>query len=212
MLSNQSSLSWWLPPSLIEAAGHCATYKFANSAESASLSKMCLHNWSHVTKHDGSKVYTSEFENPTSSPLIALVDTITPVPLLYHVRIFYIVRYNSPITHPSQPTYTFKEFQKRKRKWKRGGNIKKSPKHSQNKTRHNIHIIIIIQIITIPTSTPNIQIHHLKNNIPHPKYTTDIQIHHFKTTFMFPMSIAGVPFGFGQAPRLPGFLITAHHL
>jgi len=35
---------------------------------------------------------TEEFENPTSAPLIAPVVIITPVPLLYHVCTFYIVR------------------------------------------------------------------------------------------------------------------------
>jgi len=54
-------------------------------------------------------------------PLIAPVDTITPVPLLYHIRTFYIVRYNSPTTHPSQPTYTINELQKKKKKQKQGG-------------------------------------------------------------------------------------------
>jgi len=48
--------------------------------------------------------------------LIAPVDTITPVPLLYHVHTFYKVRYNSPTTHPSQPTYTIKELPKKRRK------------------------------------------------------------------------------------------------
>jgi len=41
------------------------------------------------------------FEKPTSAHLIALVVTITPSPLLYHVRTFYIARYSSSITHSS---------------------------------------------------------------------------------------------------------------
>ena len=55
--------------------------------------------------------WSADFENPPSAPLIALVVTITPVSLLYHIRTFYIVRYISPTTYLSQPTYT-----KRKRK------------------------------------------------------------------------------------------------
>jgi len=43
------------------------------------------------------------------------------VPLLYHVRTFYIVRYSSPTTHPSHPTYTINELQKRKTKRNNGG-------------------------------------------------------------------------------------------
>ena len=57
---------------------------------------------------------------------------------------------------------------------------------THNKIKHNIRIIIILQIITIPTPTPNIQIN-------------------FKTRFMCPRSIAGVPW----SQALPGFLITA---
>ena len=57
-----------------------------------------------------------EFENPTSAPLIALVDTITPVPLLYHVHTLYIVRYNSPTTYRFPYTYTINELQKEKEK------------------------------------------------------------------------------------------------
>ena len=63
-----------------------------------------------------------EFENPTSAPLIAPVDTITPVPLPYRVRTFYIVRYNSPTTQasqptqPSQPTYSTNELPKEDKK------------------------------------------------------------------------------------------------
>ena len=42
---------------------------------------------------------SNDFENPTSAPLIALVVTITPLPLLYHVRTFYIARYTSCTTY-----------------------------------------------------------------------------------------------------------------
>ena len=45
---------------------------------------------------------TCKFENPTSAPLIVPVVTITPLPLLYHVRTFYITRYTSSTTHSSQ--------------------------------------------------------------------------------------------------------------
>ena len=79
-----------------------------NSADSSSLSDSCPHQPNRW-------VSTDEFENPTSAPLIAPVDTITPVPLLYHVHTFYMVRYNSPTTQPSQPTDTTNELQQRKR-------------------------------------------------------------------------------------------------
>ena len=49
-------------------------------------------------KKKAKDICSAEFEKPTSVPLIAPVDTITPVPLLYHIRTFYIVRYNSPTT------------------------------------------------------------------------------------------------------------------
>jgi len=42
-----------------------------------------------------------EVEKPTSVPLIALVITITPLPLIYHVRTFYVVRYTSPLATQS---------------------------------------------------------------------------------------------------------------
>ena len=61
----------------------------------------------------------SSFENPTSAHLIAQVVTITPpLPLLFHVRTFYIVRYTSSTSHPSQPAYTFNELEKGKRQKK----------------------------------------------------------------------------------------------
>ena len=50
------------------------------------------------------------FETP--APLIAPVLTITPLPLLYHVRTFYTACYTSPTTHRPQPTYTFDELPK----------------------------------------------------------------------------------------------------
>jgi len=56
---------------------------------------------------------SAEIEKPTSTPLIALVVTIIPLLLLYHVGTFYIVCYTSPTTHPSQLTYTFNELQKK---------------------------------------------------------------------------------------------------
>jgi len=72
--------------------------------------------WLHWLKasHAECLVWTSGFEKTSLAPLIAPVVTINPLPLLYHVRTFYIVRYNSPTTRPSQPTYTFNELQKRK--------------------------------------------------------------------------------------------------
>jgi len=107
-----------------------------------------------------------EFENPTSAPLIAPVDTITPVPLLYHIRTFYIVRYSSPATHPSQPTYTINELQKGKRKRNKGGFLKKEANnkqiHTSTQTKYNVPIRIIIQTIT--TSTTNIKIFHFKRH------------------------------------------------
>jgi len=132
----------------------------------------------NIQKKKAKDICSAEFENPTSVPLIALVDTITPVPLLYHVRTFYILRYNSLTTHLSQPTYTINELQKKKKKKKQGGRkrLEKEAKedkqkekrkerkktqrtHSQTQIEYNL---IIVKIITIPTSTTNKLIHHFK--------------------------------------------------
>jgi len=43
------------------------------------------------------------------APLIVPIVTITPLPLLYHIRTFYIARYASS----KSPTYTFNEVQKK---------------------------------------------------------------------------------------------------
>jgi len=60
--------------------------------------------------------------------LIAWVVTITPLPLLYHVRIFYIARYTFSTTHSSQPTYAFDELQKKEKKKKQKEGNKKETK------------------------------------------------------------------------------------
>jgi len=154
------------------------------SADSVYLSKS-------FPQQPNRRVGTSMFENPTSAPFAAAapVDTITPLPLLYHVRIFYLVPYASPTTHPSQPTYTFNELQDRKRTRNEGENNKKKKgkrkrrytHKTQNKTKHNNKKIIIIQNDTIPKSTTNIQIHHFKttvhilNTLPTYKYITSKQ-------------------------------------
>ena len=128
------------------------------------------------------------FGNPTSAPLIVLVVTITPLPLLYHVRAFYIAHYTSPTTYLSNPTYTFNELQTKekeketKEKRKNGGKIEI--------IKIIIMIIMIIIIIIL-------------------KSATNLHIHHFKTTFVCPSSIESAV-RFCQA--LPGFPITAHHL
>ena len=75
---------WW------EGGGDLGEYMFLKSADSSSLSKLCVH-WLRAS-HAGCLVYTSKFEKLTSAPLIAPVVTITPVPLLYQVRTFYTVR------------------------------------------------------------------------------------------------------------------------
>ena len=77
-----------------------------------------------------------ESEKPTSAPLIAPADIIPPVPLLDHVRVFYIVRCHSPTTHSSQPTYTINELHKRKRKrTKRRIDQKTKTKHTNKRER-----------------------------------------------------------------------------
>jgi len=43
------------------------------------------------------------------------------VSLLYHVRTYYIVHYNSPTNHSSQPTYTINELPKKRKKRNKGG-------------------------------------------------------------------------------------------
>jgi len=50
---------------------------------------------------------------------------ITRSSLLYHVRTWYISCDISSTTHPNQPTYTFNELQKRKRKRIKRGETKK---------------------------------------------------------------------------------------
>jgi len=97
----------------MRGGGDLGEYIFLNSADSSSLSEEVITLTEGITA--GCLVSTSEFEKPTSAPLIAPVVTITPVPLLYNVRTFYIVRYKSPTTHPSQPTYTFNSKKKGKK-------------------------------------------------------------------------------------------------
>jgi len=88
-----------------------------------------------------------EFGKPTSAPFITPFDTITLVTLLYHVRTFYIVRYNPPTTQPSQPIYTTNELQQRKRnrnqrrinnKRKKKGGKRRKKKVGEQRT--NTHI------------------------------------------------------------------------
>jgi len=106
----------------------------------------------------GAKRALAVRENPTSSPLIAPVNTITPEPLLYHVCTFYIVRYNSLTTHPSQPICTLIELQKRNKKEKQRRINKKKPptKHKQKQT---IYIIRKSgdKVTSSRSSNPNIQ-------------------------------------------------------
>jgi len=148
-----------------------------------------LHKGTHIAApllslgrlHNG-LVGTKEFKTPSSAPLIAPVVTITPLPLLYHVRTFYIVRYTFLKTHPSQHTYTFNELQlrKKKKKQKRG---KRRTTHTQDtkqdKSQHKK--IVIIRIVTIPKSITNIQIHyfkttfHILNTLSTYKYITSKQ-------------------------------------
>ena len=67
--------------------------------------------------------WSAECEKPTSAPLIAPVVRITLLPLPYHVRKFYIACYTFSKTHPSQPTHTFNELQKKRGK-KKGKNCR----------------------------------------------------------------------------------------
>jgi len=120
----------------LRGGGDLGEYIFLKSADSSSLSKLCLH-WLRAS-HVGCLVYTSKFEKLTSAPLTAPVVKSTPVPLLYHVRTFYTVHQNSPTTHPSQPTYTMiNELQKRKRKRNKGGSKKKRHYKHTHKTRQS---------------------------------------------------------------------------
>jgi len=119
-------------------------------------------------------VALSAFENPTSAPLIAPVITITPLPPLYYVCTFYIVRYTFFTTHPCQPTYTINELQKEKYK------EAKERKRKKTTTNQNLQIIVIIIIIIVI--------------IPILKSTTNTHIHQFTATFMCARSIAGALF------------------
>jgi hypothetical protein len=92
-------------------------------------------------------IWRAEFENPTSTPLIAPVVTITPVPLLYHVRTFYISCYISSTTHPPQPTNTCNEHQKRKRKTYKEGGKKTKQKQTNKQTMKQKHTIYIISLV-----------------------------------------------------------------
>jgi hypothetical protein len=79
------------------------------------------------------------FENTTSAPLIIPVVTITPLPLLYHVRTFYIARYTSFTTHPNQTTYTFYKLQKKKKKRQQRKGYRKREKYN-NDNDNNIFL------------------------------------------------------------------------
>jgi len=108
-----------------------------------------------------------EFGKPNSAPLINPVDTITPVPLLDHVRTFSIVRYNPPTTQPSQPNYTTNEHRKRNKRRINKIKTKKAKNkqiHTLCQTKYDEHIHVNIKIITTTTSTTNIQIHQFKRH------------------------------------------------
>jgi len=127
--------------------GDLGEYKILNSAVSSSVSESCSHNWKYSILEV--KCTYPEFEKPTSAPLTASVVAITPVPLLYHVRTFYIVRYNSPATHPSQPTYTFNKIQNKRNK---GGLTKDhtnthTNKHTNKRTNKQKLVIYIITLV-----------------------------------------------------------------
>jgi len=136
------------------------------SADSSSLSET---NWhaSLLLKY-ARRCFHVEFEKPTSAPLIVPVVTITPFPLLYHVRTFYIARYTSSAIYPSQPIYTFNEFQKiqhiKKKQWNGKKPYQMPKKQNKNKTKHHIItvVMIIIIIIPIPNSITNIHIHNFR--------------------------------------------------
>jgi len=86
-----------------------------------------------------------KLETPTSAALIALVIIITPLLLFNHIRTFYIARYTSPTTHPSQPIYTFDILQKKEKKKKK----KQRGKKNQNREKKLEQDIIIILMILI---------------------------------------------------------------
>jgi len=50
-----------------------------------------------------------DFETLTSAPLVFPVVTIALLTLLYHVRTFYIARYNSCTTHPSHWQHMYRD-------------------------------------------------------------------------------------------------------
>jgi len=121
----------------MRGGGDLSEYRFLNSADSSSLSEPRT----RITPS-----WSAEFEKSTSAPFVAPVVTITPVPLFYHVYIFYIVHFKSLTTHPSQPTYTFNELQKKELK---EDLKKKPPTHKQtnkqtNKQKHTIYIISLV--------------------------------------------------------------------
>jgi len=120
-----------------------------------------FHSLREVSTRPNRCVALSEFETPTLAPLIAPVVTITPLPLLYHIRTLFIARYTSPTTYPSQPIYIYNELQQRKRKRNKGGG------KQQN---------IVMIIITIPksTTTTNIQIHHFNTTCMCPRFISGV--------------------------------------
>jgi len=115
-------------------------------------------------------------------------------PLFNHVRTFYIVRYTSSTTNPSQPTYSFDELQK-----KRG----KKPK--KRKPGRGKKIIITQQTTHNNNSNNNIYNNNHSNSQIRYKHThTPLQnnIHMFKVH-------CGSAVWFGRA--FLGFPITAHY-
>ena len=103
------------------------------------------------------------------APLIAPVDTITPASLLYHLRAFYIVRYNSLTTQPSQPTYNTHEQQQRKRKRNKRRILKKQNEHAHVSTQMNIHRSTKLSRSLHPLPTYKCI---TLNDIPPPRYIT----------------------------------------
>ena len=92
-----------------------------------------------LTLTEGIKCWMTRLHIQVWKPNLGPVVTITPSPLLYHVRTLYIVRYTPPTTHPSQPTYTFNKLQKEKGKNIKGKKRIKRKGKKENKTEdtHN---------------------------------------------------------------------------
>ena len=88
--------------------------------------------WEHISEF--CRVWKNQPRRPWQSRLSQSLPS--KLPLLFHVRAFYMVRYTSSTTHPSQTTYTCNGLHKKKKEEMRRG---KKGEEKEIKSNHYTH-------------------------------------------------------------------------